>query len=126
MDEVKEDWTHKNVEIQDIRKLSNLYAIKINSKDIDQTLFVKRNIFDERLRTYFLIDSLDPTTIISRDQILGLRWNFHITQGYLVKFEDGKPIKKIPEEEKEDKYYVSFLEIAGSLGDFESVKNKKK
>ena len=65
----KHDWTHKEVNMIDIRKLSEYYIFVIKpSSDVFNTgqsgemgfhtpLLVKDKIFDERLKTYFLKDA---------------------------------------------------------------------
>ena len=74
MDTPAKDWTHKDVKITDIRKLSEFYIFTIdgiseavlsqNTKgrliDVQTSkmaLLVKSNIFEERLKTYFLKDA---------------------------------------------------------------------
>ena len=115
MTEPKNDWTHKSVELEDIRKIRNLYLIKI--KQIDQPLFVNQNIFEDRLKSYFLTHDLRN---VSREDVMNQLWNFHITQGYYVKIRDGE--FEVHDEEDPNKYFVSFLEIDGPLGKFDSVK----
>lgn len=112
------NWTHSNVAIVDIRKLNKLYAIKIN--DVTPTLFVKDTIFDERLKSYFLKDN------ITRDEILGVKWNMFITQGYYVKINASGEIEKFGQRPTEkDKWFVSYLEIDGPLGTFDSIHKEK-
>lgn len=121
----KHDWTHKEVRILDIRKLSEYYIFIIAQEDSPikvnvigegyyTPLLVKDKIFDERLKTYFLKDAHRVT----RDEILDVKWNLFITQGYYIKIIKGE-IQKFPMDK--DKCYVSYLEIAGSLGTFSSV-----
>ena len=124
------DWTHKNVRITDIRKLSEFYIFtigkaedlmgleyeegKVEGPEIKEPLMVKDRIFEERLKPYFLKDSHR----VSRDEILGVRWNMYISKGHYIKISHGdvKKYEMVPE-----KYYVSYLEIAGPLGTFQSV-----
>ena len=121
------DWTHKNVIITDIRKLSEFYIFTIGRQDDilgleenkseelpGEPLMVKDRIFEERLKPYFLKDSHR----VSRDEILGVRWNMYISKGHYIKISHGdvKKYEMVPE-----KYYVSYLEIAGPLGTFQSV-----
>lgn len=120
----KYDWTHKEVKMVDIRKLSEYYifVIKQDPQNVTEQniegcytpLLVKAKIFDERLKTYFLKDAHRVT----RDEILDVKWNLFITQGYYIKIIKGE-IQKFPMDK--DKCYVSYLEIAGSLGTFSSV-----
>jgi hypothetical protein len=121
---VKHDWTHKEVKMIDVRKLSEYYIFMIepefpnvvgqNREGYYTPLLVKDKIFDERLKTYFLKDAHRVT----REEILGVKWNLFITQGYYVKIVKGE-IQKYPMDK--DKCYVSYLEIAETLGTFQSV-----
>lgn len=119
----KLDWTHRNVTIRDIRKLNKLYVIKIELPamydQIDVALFVKDTIFEERLKSYFLKD----ITQISREDILNVKWNMYITKGHYIKIgEDGTISEHIQDT---NKWYVSYLEIAGLLGSFCSIYKEK-
>ncbi len=127
MENFKKDWTHKNVEIVDIRKLSNLYLLSIKSKDINKPLFVNSRIFEDRLKSYYLFHPKESlgTCEISREQILSLKWNMYITKGYYIKIHDGI-VEKYDKNTCKDKYYISFLEIDGPLGTFESVYKEHK
>lgn len=120
-DELK--WTHENVEIIDIRKNKKVYVIsikedyKLGDRFFDKKispLFIKDSIFEERIESYFLKDNAN----ISRKEILAVKWNMYITKGYFIKIEEGNIIKRNMDPEK---WYVSYLEIAGSLGSFDSV-----
>ena len=131
MTEFKKDWTHIGVKITDIRKLAKLYVLYTNLltdspvftdpedpkpyKPIGP-LFVNAKIFEERLTPYFLKD----IHRITREDVLGVNWNMYITKGYFVKIDKDGSIKEFPQTDKE-KYYVSYLEIAGDLGTFHSV-----
>ena len=117
--ELEKDWTHKQVEITDIRKLKNLYAITIENIEISQPLFVKHHIFEDRCRCYFLKDMRH----ISREDVLKQKWNMHITKGYIIKIREGE-IEVNEENMNPEKYYISFLEIEGPLGEFNSVMKK--
>ncbi|MFW6311050.1 MAG: hypothetical protein ACOC1K_02320 [Nanoarchaeota archaeon] len=112
--ELSLDWTHKGVEITDIRKLSKLYAITIDSEDINTPLFIKDLILEGRVKSFFLKDIYQ----LNRAELLSQRWNFFITKGYYIKIKDGEVIEFEGDPEKN---YVSFLEIDGPLGRFESV-----
>ncbi len=112
---MKLDWTHKDVTITDIRKISNLYIISINNEEITSPLLVNEKIFNERLKLFFL---KEPHRI-SREEILSVKWNMYITKGYYIKVQEGGEIKKF--EIDENKFYVSYLEISGPLATFQSV-----
>jgi hypothetical protein len=119
--EVK-DWTHKSVRMTDIRRLSEFYIFTIESNlkgevfnsDELHPLMVKDKIFEERLKPFFLKDS----NRVTREEILSVRWNMYITKGYYVKISRGE-ITRFPMDP--EKHYVSYLEIAGPLGSFESI-----
>jgi hypothetical protein len=118
------DWTHKNLNIIDIRKVNKLYVIIINavlhSELTNIPLFVSEKIFEERLKSYFLKD----VSKITREEILNVEWNMYITKGYYIKVSfDGSASKF---EHDINKWYVSYLEIAGPLGTFLSVYNIEK
>jgi hypothetical protein len=114
------DWTHHAITIIDIRKLKHLYAIKVSG--ISQTLFVKEDIFNDRLSSYFLTDKLPE-----RKDILSLKWNMVITEGFYIKVNGPSgQYHKINGDRK--KLYVSYMDVEGALGTFETVlkdKNKK-
>lgn len=129
------DWTHKELSIEDIRKLNKLYVIKVQGPQksvrdiidndfynaVTQTvLFVKDMIFETRLESYFL----KPITQISREEILSVKWNMYLTKGYYVKIDEEGNIEKFPN--TPDRWYVSYLEIAGPLGSFCSVYSNNK
>lgn len=104
------DWTHKHAMLTDVRKLNDFYIFTIG--DVDKPLIVKKNIFEERLKQYFLVNNLDN---ISRKDIISLEWNFYITKGYYIKVvNETNDIEEYHMDP--DKYYVSFLEIDGELG----------
>jgi len=127
------DWTHKGIHVEDIRKLTKLYVIKINDPNIEvpvndkfvipsvitSPLFVKDTIFEERLKSYFLKDM----TKISREDILGVAWNMYITKGYYIKINEKGDVEKFNHDP--EKWYVSYLEIEGALGTFCSVYRDK-
>lgn len=109
-----QDWTHKDVLITDVRKINNLYIIAIDDKKVTPPLLVNEKIFNERLKLYFLKDSHR----VSREEILSVKWNMFITKGYYVKVVNNE----VQEFQMEpDKFYVSYLEIAGPLATFQSV-----
>jgi hypothetical protein len=124
MTELRKDWTHLHVKITDIRRLSKLYVIYTNVLEQNTTgapkfigpLFVNAKIFEERLAPYFLKD----VHRITREDILGVEWNMYITKGYFIKIDKDGNVKEFPQMDKE-KYYVSYLEIAGDLGTFTSI-----
>lgn len=117
------EWNHKSIKIKDIRKLNNLYAIRLDYRNSSplksETLFIKDTIFNERLESYFL----KPIDKISRKEILEVYWNFYITKGYYVKIENGELIKH---PQNENKYYVSFLDIEGDLSMLPTKENTDK
>ena len=124
------DWTHKNLEIIDIRKVNKLYVLIIGYPDCSKNanpeplgitpLFVSDKIFEERLKSFFLKD----VSKITREEIQNVKWNMHITKGHYIKvLEDGSTSKF---EHDPNKWYVSYLEIAGPLGTFLSVYNNEK
>jgi len=115
------DWTHKNVLITDIRKISNLFVISVDDKTITSSLMINEKIFNERLRSYFL---KEPNKI-TREEILSVNWNFYITKGYYIKIQpDSDNFKRFDQDE--NKFYVSYLEIAGELSSFQSVYKQSK
>lgn len=123
--EVK-DWTHHDVKITDIRKLSEFYIFMIDENNNSpkassvehHPLMVKDKIFDERLKPYFLKDA----SRVTREEIMSVKWNMYITKGYYIKISKGLVSKFDVDPEK---YYVSYLEIAGPLGSFCSICKEK-
>jgi hypothetical protein len=119
------DWTHTNVKIIDIRRLYRIYVISINKPDADPPLelmtplFVKDVILKERLESYFLKDMYK----ISREEILSVSWNMYITKGYYIKINERGETEKF--EHDLNKWYISYLEIAGLLGSFCSIYREK-
>lgn len=115
------DWTHQEVTITDIRKVSNLYILSINNKSVTPPLFVNEKIFNERLKLYFLKES----SLVTRQEILGVKWNMYITQGSYIKVNtETNDIKKFDMDA--NKFYVSYLEIAGPLASFSNIYNNTK
>lgn len=118
---MKMDWTHTSVVIEDVRKIQKLYVLYIKDKEIKTPLLVNENIFNERLRSYFL---KDPNRV-TREEILSVHWNFYITKGYYIKIQaEDEDIKKFDNDP--NKYYVSYLEINGPLATFQSVYKQPK
>jgi DUF2075 family protein len=114
------DWTHKDVTITDIRKNNEFYIFTISDGEEEiGPLSVKSNIFDDRLKPYFLKEAYR----VSREEILGVKWNMYIKKGYYIKLHRGKAY---PHEVDPTKHYVSYLEIAGPLGGFQSITCKEK
>lgn len=110
------NWTHEGVSISDIRKLPNFYTFTI--KNLPFVLTVKKEIFNDRLTSFFI----KPIDEISREDILAVRWNMYITQGYYVKIKkEGDEFKIVKYERDPSEYYVSYLEING--GGFDSLGN---
>lgn len=118
MDTIK-DWTNKEVKMTDIRKLSEYYIFTIDDFDGIGPLLVKANIFEERLKTYFLKEAHRVT----RDEILSVRWNMYISKGHYIKIQGGGTIQTF--EQDPNKHYVSYLEISGPLGSIQSVYKDK-
>jgi hypothetical protein len=116
-------WTHEGITLRDIRRLKQLYAISVDHDDIEGSILISSDIFDERIKSYFLKDMKN----ISRDEILALKWNIHATKGYYVKNDPTDPdgVTKYPQ--NSEKWYISFLEIDGPLGTFDNIlpKNPK-
>ena len=116
---VIKDYTHTGVEIEDIRlkrgknKNDDFFAIKV--KNVDDILYVNYNIFNDRVKAYFLGKL---TSEIGRDLLLGLKWNFIITQGHYLKIIERGKFEAVSA--TDDKSYVSVLEIAGVIGDFKN------
>jgi hypothetical protein len=120
--DTKKDWTHKNISITDIRKLPEFYVFTISDDIIKSSLTVKSKIFEDRLRPYFLKDISE----VSRKDILeNVRWNMYITKGYYIKIYIQEGTEKCQKFDMDpDKYYVSYLEIDGPLGTFQSIYNQ--
>jgi hypothetical protein len=115
------NYTHTNVKITDIRlkrskekgSSKDFFAIKVD--DVESTMFVNFNIFNDRIKSFFLGKSVNE---IERYQLLDLKWNFIITEGYYLKIIEKDHFEKVygvP-----NKFYVSVLEIAGPIGNFEN------
>ena len=117
METIITNYTHSNVYISDIRlkkgrkNNDDFFAIKI--QDVDDILFVNYNIFNDRIKAFFLGKSVDQ---IKRQHLLDLKWNFIITDGYYLKIIEKDYFDKIPG--VSGKKYVSVLEISGPIGDF--------
>jgi len=109
------EWTHKAVKITDIRKVRKFYVLSIDDKKIPSPLFVDHSIFEGRVNSYYLrgFDNLNKNYNIAREEVTGVKWNLVINKGFYIKMNSGVPdkIKK-----DEDKFYISFLEIDGALG----------
>jgi hypothetical protein len=112
------EWTHKDVKVTDIRKVRKFYVISIEDKKITSPLFVQHDIFEGRVNSYYLRGYTDFTqkeVIIqmTREEVINVKWNMVINKGFYIKIVDGK---QEPVYKDEDKFYISFLEIAGPLG----------
>jgi len=115
------DWNYPKVKITDVRKLNKLYAIKIEDPSMP-ILLIKDTIFEERLKSYYLMDM----SKLSRFDILGLNWNMLLTKGYYIKVGTNGEISKYGQRiEDKDKWFVSYLEIDGPLGTFDSIHKEK-
>jgi len=116
------EWTHEKLQIIDIRRLKRLYALKIDVKEIDKSLLINSDIFNEILKSYFLKDIKD----ISREDILKVRWNMYISKGYYIKQNSTSSDNLITEHPQDpDKWYVSFFEIDGPLSSLENIMQKQ-
>lgn len=114
------DWTHKDVLITDIRKLNRFYIISTNATEDGEeipSMLIKYNIFEERLKSYFLTENY------TREMVLGVKWNMYLTKGHFIKIDENGHAETYVHQ---DKWYVSYLEIAGPLGTFSSVYKKEK
>ena len=113
------NWTNIHVKITDIRKLNKLYVLIIHDdhlkEQINQPLFIKKTIFEDRLKSFFLMDIYR----IPRGEILSLYWNMYITKGYYIKVDKSGNVTKF--EIDPNKWYLSYLEIEGELGSFSSI-----
>ena len=114
------NWTHEGIQLTDIRKVKKFYILSVNDKKIKSPLFVDHNIFDARLKSYFLTDRIDDCRI-SRADVLTLKWNMVITQGYFLKYDAVGGTQEVYKDP--DKFYISFLEIDGPLGHHISANN---
>lgn len=104
------EWTHKEVEIKDIRKVKKFYVLNVDDEEITSPLFVDHNIFDGRMKSFYLKDIVE----FSREEVLNVKWNMVITKGYFWKIDKENKEEKI--EKDSEKFYISFLEIEGPLG----------
>ena len=111
------NWTHTNIKITDIRKSKDLYILNVKIDDIKNPLFVNERIFNERMNSYFLNNNR-----WSREDVLEIKWNFYITKGYYVKINKIGEIENINADP--NKFYVSYIEINGDLGSFNSIYNE--
>ena len=115
---MKTNWTHEKVKITDVRKLkSDKYALYVDIKEIDTPLFINARIFEGCLASYYF------KHIFTREDVLNVKWNMYITKGYYIKIQNEE-IEEITREDSQ-KYYISFLEIAGELGTFKTKWNEK-
>jgi hypothetical protein len=117
MSDIQKEWTHTGVQFTDIRKLNKLYLI--STKD-HSPLFVNEGIFESRLKSFFLKEAYKVT----REEILSVDWNLYLSKGYYIKIDREGNLSKY--DMNPDKTYVSFLEIKGPLGTFQSVHQEDK
>lgn len=108
------EWTHKNIKIVDIRRLNKLYVLGID-QDLDgdgviKPLFVNKKIFEEILSSYFIKDAYK----ITREEILSVKWNMFLSKGYYVKIDEKQNNVETFHRDK-NKWFVSYIEIAGPL-----------
>lgn len=113
---MKLDWTHRKIKIIDIRKLKELYIIVV--KEIDGKLSISDQIFEERIKSYFLNNDIN---MINRKDILDLKWNMYITKGYYIKINEKMTGNIVEFSGDPNRFYVSYLEIDGKLGTFQSI-----
>ena len=117
------DWTHRDLQIEDIRKFFNYYTLKIKNvpeKIQVDPINVNSNIFEDRIRSYFLVKDTDN---VPRKDILDLKWNMHISKGCFYKYVPA--IGKFNRVNREaEKHYISFLEIAGPLVSLKDIFSK--
>jgi len=81
-------FTHKNLVISDIRKITkanNTYAnldvsYMIKFEDLAQTFYLPASVFESTIEKYLL------TKDFNRDDILNLKFNAVITPGYYIKY----------------------------------------
>lgn len=118
-----EDFTHKAVKIEDIRlrkgkgnDAPDFYAIKLET--CEEPLYVNSKIFNERVNSYFLSKNIGSINDL-RQKVLSVKWNFLITNGYYLKFDKATGSFTRHAAKNQSKSYVSFLEIAGNLGEFD-------
>ncbi|MEG1010066.1 MAG: hypothetical protein RSE41_05365 [Clostridia bacterium] len=119
------DWTHKNVKILDIRKIKRFYILKLDLKDVTSSVTIQKEIFNERLEAYFL-KSIEN---ISREDIMSIKLDMFLTQGYFIKIDKNGNVSYIDknpyeDETSQDKWYVSYFEIPGPLVSFNNIINK--
>lgn len=107
------DWTHRKLGISDVRKVKNFYVISVNDRKITSPIFVDHNIFEGRLKSYFLKNNMND---VSREDVLNLKWNMVINKGFFVKYTQYGETEEIHKDP--NKFYISFLEVDGPLGTY--------
>ena len=114
------DYTHKNKEIKDIRLKrgksrsggkDDFFALQV--EDVEGTIFVNYNIFNDRIKSFFLGKNVED---LSRNEILDLKWNFVITKGSYMKIISKDHFEQV--EGTPEKWYISILEVATPIGQF--------
>jgi hypothetical protein len=112
------EWTHKDIKITDIRKVKKFYVISIDDAEVTSPLFVDHDIFERRVNSYYLrgysSGGSEKYYDLTRFEVINVDWNMVITKGYFMKLNERGEPEKI--EKNSNKYYISFLEIAGPLG----------
>lgn len=120
------EWTHKELQITDIRKVRKFYVISVDDKKINNPLFVDHSIFEGRVNSYYLrgfknsYDIKNYSSVhnepeeIKREEVINVKWNMAIYKGFFIKYNANNEAEKIYKDQ--DKFYISFLEIAGPLG----------
>lgn len=105
------DWTHKGIKIKDIRKNFKFYTLLLDVKDNngeDIITYVAHNILEEIITSYFM----KPMIHITRQEILDLKWNVYLTQGFYIKIDKySKEATTFYKDNHPNKYYISYLDI---------------
>lgn len=110
------EWTHEEVELLDIRKNDKMHILHLNIPEIDNPVVtINNDIIIDQLNTYF-ITGLD---LVTRNDIMELKWNLVLTKGYYVKLLKGGEAEK--QYKNPNKWYVSFIKVSGSLGTFGTI-----
>jgi len=110
------NYTHEHIKIHDIRlkngKKQGERFFALIVEGIQDTLYINYEILNDRVKSYFLGKSIEQ---IDRKELLALRWNFIITQGYFFKIADKKHFE-VQHSNNKNKYFVSVVEIDGIFG----------
>jgi hypothetical protein len=107
------NYTHKNISIHDIRLKNGkkpgekFFALIVDG--IKDTLYINYEILNDRVKSYFLGRNIEQ---VDRKELLALKWNFVITQGYFYKIIDKNHFE-VQHSNNKSKYFVSVIEIDG-------------